>query len=95
MDNFFLSDLKFKDLSDDIFATTNITEMYFQKEGEAKEATIEELLNSFESESENTISIKIGIMKNLKNTELSKYEIFFSANNYINKYFYDMKILEV
>ena len=98
MDNFFLSKLGLEELYTNIFDTPEIIDMYFQPDeavsisGEqSKEATLQELLASFEAESEETISIKIGMMKNRNDLTLGKYEIFYLVNSYVNKYFYDME----
>ena len=99
MDNFFLSNLELEDLYNNIFEKPEIINMYFEKEERIEnneisnftEANLEELLVSFESESENTISLKIGIMKKIRyNKESNKYFIFYLVNSYINKYFYNM-----
>lgn len=97
MDNFFLSNLGLEELYTSIFDRPEIVDMYFQPEEDIsiseeknEEATLQYLLASFEAESEETISLKIGIMKNMNNLTLTKYEIFYLVNSYINKYFYDM-----
>lgn len=85
----------FPKLKEDIFDDNNILEMYFQDNitiVNNEEKKLEELLSSFESESEELISLKIGIMKKIKkeHKEKNKYEIFNLANSYINKYFYNL-----
>ena len=97
MDNFFLSNLGLEDIYSSIIDMPEIVDMYFQSdegisnsEEKNEPANLEELLASFEAESENTVSIKIGIIKNINNSNLNKYEIFYLANSYINKYFYDI-----
>ena len=97
MDNFFLSNLGFEELYASIFDTPEIVDMYFQPEEDIsiseeknEEAKLQDLLASFEAESEETVSLKIGMMKSMNNSSLSKYEIFYLVNSYINKYFYDI-----
>jgi hypothetical protein len=98
MDNFFLSKLDLEDLYTGIFDNPEIIDMYFQNDEENymdeenTELNLEELLASFESESEETISIKIGLIKEIKNknTQIDKYGLLYLVDSYINKYFYNM-----
>lgn len=93
MENFFATKLALKEVHDSIFDTPEIIEMYFQTPEDnpiANETTLQNLLASFESESEETISIKIGMIKNMNKSGLDKYEIFYLVNSYINKYFYNI-----
>ena len=99
MDNFFLSELSFDDLYQNIFDRSDIVDMYFKEDIkiedlniEKEESNLEELLTSFESESEDTLAIKIGILREIKknNIQYDKYTVFYIASSYINKYFYNM-----
>jgi len=99
MDNFFLSRLDLEDLYETVFNKDEIINMYFAEEKnnnildekDSEEAKLEELLASFEEESEDTISLKIGMMKKIKNNnKLNNYSIFYLVNSYVNKNFYNI-----
>ena len=99
MDNFFLSHLDLEDLYDTVFNKDEIMDMYFSDEKDniifdekdSEEAKLEELLASFEEESEDTISLKIGTMKKIKkNNKLNNYSIFYLVNSYVNRNFYNI-----
>lgn len=106
MDNFFLRDLDLTELNKSIKNNKEINDMYFEKENKNKIVIIEEkdsivgeyklekLLDSFENESELAQHIKLTIMKKIKREgiETEKYKIFNSANNFFNKYFYQLKL---
>ena len=106
MDNFFLRDLDLTELNKSIKNNQEINDMYFEKENnneiviiEEKEIVtgeynLEELLDSFENESELAQHIKLTIMKKIKREgiETEKWKIFNSANNFFNKYFYQLKL---
>ena len=106
MDNFFLRDLDLTELNKSIKNNQQINDMYFEKENkneiliiEEKDSIIgeyklEELLDSFENESELAQHIKLTIMKKIKreDIETEKYKLFNSANNFFNKYFYQLKL---
>tara|TARA_R110001632_G_scaffold20062_2_gene60459 strand:+ start:1147 stop:1485 length:339 start_codon:yes stop_codon:yes gene_type:complete len=99
MDNFFLSRLDLEDLYDTVFNKKEIIDMYFSEEKDnniieenySEEANLEDLLASFEGESDETISLKIGMMKKIKkDNKLDNYSIFYLVNSYVNKNFYNM-----
>ncbi len=106
MDNFFLRDLDLTELNKSIKNNKEINDMYFEKENKNEiviieekdsivgEYKLEELLDSFENESELAQHIKLTIMKKIKREgiETEKYKIFNSANNFFNKYFYQLKL---
>lgn len=108
MDNFFLRDLDLTELNKSIKNNQEINDMYFEKESKNKivmeekkevivgEYKLEELLNSFENESELAQHIKLTIMKKIKREgiETEKYKIFNYANNFFNKYFYQIKLFD-
>lgn len=106
MDNFFLRDLDLTELNKSIKNNKEINDMYFEKENKneiviieekdsvVREYKLEELLDSFENESELAQHIKLTIMKKIKREgiETEKYKIFNYANNFFNKYFYQLKL---
>ena len=106
MDNFFLRDLDLTELNKSIKNNKEINDMYFEKENKnevviieekdsvVREYKLEELLDSFENESELAQHIKLTIMKKIKREGIKteKYKIFNSANNFFNKYFYQLKL---
>ena len=101
MDNFFLSHLDLEPLYESITNNPDLDNLYFTNPEktevitEKEESTVEKLLDSFEAESEKTISLKLKLMKMLKNSKksMNKYDILYAADDYINKYFYKLKLM--
>lgn len=101
MDNFFLSRLDLEPLYESISNNPDLDALYFANPEKSEiitektEANIETLLASFEAESEKTVSLKLKLMKILKNNQMSmnKYHILYAADDFINKYFYKLKLM--
>jgi len=102
MENFFTQDTDFEPVYKNIINDPLINNVYFEstkedhKETESYEKnTIEELLDTFEAESEKTISLKTDIMKKISHIfNNNKYKTFYTVNDYVNKYFYDLVLMD-
>jgi len=103
MENFLTPAVDYQSIYENIINDNDISSLYFvskenkeTSEDEIKEKNIEELLITFEEESEKTISIKIDIMKDIRSLykDLNKYEVLYLASDYINKYFYNLTLIE-
>jgi len=102
MENFFTHDTNFEPVYENIINDPLINNIYFETtKGEHKEIenyeknTIEELLDTFEAESEKTISLKTDIMKKISHIfNNNKYKTFYTVNDYVNKYFYDLVLMD-
>ena len=96
MVNYYNRKLHLQEINKDLQERYYLEDVYFNevKEVTMEEKSIEELLESFTEESEYTKKIKLDIMKKIKkDMNLDKYEIFNLASSYINKYKYNLKLL--
>jgi hypothetical protein len=98
MDKLFLSEEEMEKLYKSFLNSEEIQGEYFINNEEINEdyKTLEYLLESFEDISSLGNSIKVGMMKKIKNTmNLSRNEIFDLTNSIFYKYFYDLKLSNI